>query len=100
MKVTIDMMSQETHTKDASDLPPETLRELAGRLQGVELPPDYVAGKTRLRDEAMAELGGSSLAAERAVDRMLARGLIRYDETSRRWQVRSGWNGSSTTPST
>jgi len=98
MKVTIDMLSQETQTDD-DDPTPETLRELASCLRGVELPPDYVAGKTRLRDSAMAELGGSSLAAERAVDRMLARGLVRYDEASRRWHI-AAWNDSSTMPRT
>lgn len=87
MQITIDMLSHETTTDDHGSAPPQTLAELAARLRGTQLPPDYVAGKTRLRNEAMAQLEGSALAAERAVDRLLARGLVRFDDVAGRWEI-------------
>jgi len=86
MRVTIDMNDNQVTKQDGAETP-ETLRELAQRLRGISLPPDYVAGKTCLRDATMALIEDSAMVAERAVDRMIARGHINYDETARRWNI-------------
>ncbi|MEM6791966.1 MAG: hypothetical protein AAGA56_15440 [Myxococcota bacterium] len=65
-----------------------TLGRLASALSDAPLAPDYLHGKTQLRNEVMNVLGASSLAAERAVDRLLAHGWVAYDRTTGRWQVK------------